>query len=356
MATLADLDAFLAAQPKWSTSVSAFASYGYRDNLLLSFSGEERSPFVRGGVELVLLRLSPDRFEYNLIAEMEGTRYTEGKTVDHDARVWLQTEPAFRPTDTLKLALPLTGYYSDQVLDVSDTEVERLVSVFKVHGAMIGPLVRWDFLPTWWIEGQGVLQRKWYDDRANDGDVGEGNLRLGWSRWSWLELRLSGTQRWRDFDSRTQSSASGRELLGTRLKITEREFEARCDLTWDAAGQWETSTRVALRHYRDNGAGYLNYREQRIGQDVEWDAKPWLIRLGASAARVDFSVQKVGLGIDPPARVRDEFSAEFHLERKLSGRWTALGSYQWERWRSNDPVGSYTMNEGLLGLRWSWEK
>src|SRR5262245_43083239 len=156
VASMADLEAYLSSQPKWSTSASVFTSYGYNDNLLLSFAGEERSPFVRGGAELMILRMPQDRFDYSFVADVVGTRYTAGKTVDKDAKVWLQTEPAYRLADVLRVALPLTGYYYDQVFDVSDTEVERLVAEFKVRGAMIGPLVRWDFLPSWWFEAQGV--------------------------------------------------------------------------------------------------------------------------------------------------------------------------------------------------------
>ena len=149
---------------------------------------------------------------------------------------------------------------------------------------------------------------------------------------------------------------AGRELVGTELKISEREGEARFDITWDAAAQWETSTRVSVLHYRDNGSGYFNYREERIAQEFEWDAEPWLVRGGGSASRIDFGVQTVGLGISPPARLRDEYTAELQINRTLSARWTIFCGYKWERSRSNDPVASYRVNEGLLGLRWSWEK
>jgi hypothetical protein len=54
--------------------------------------------------------------------------------------------------------------------------------------------------------------------------------------------------------------------------------------------------------------------------------------------------------------VRDEFTGKFLLERKLGSRWTIFSSYSWQRVRSNDVVASYVVNEGLLGLRWSWDK
>ena len=351
-----EIEAFLLVLPKWSASAAVSTSYGYKDNLLLSFEDEERSPFVRGSLELLLLRLPRDEFEFSFFAEAEGTRYNAGETVNDDAKIWMQTEPAYRIGETLKFALPVTGYYYDQVFDVSDTEVERLVAELKVRGVMIGPLVRWDFHRAWWIEAQGVAQRKRYDDGANDGDVGEGVVRLGWTRGRWLETRISGAQRWRDFDSRAQYSLAGRELAGTALKIEEREGEFRFDIAWDKEAKWQTSTRLSVLRYRDNGTGYFNFREQEVAHELEWDAEPWLVRIGGSASRIDFGAQTVGLGIDPPSRLRDEFTGELYIDRKLGSRWAVFGGYTWERSRSNDAVASYTVNEGLLGVRWSWEK
>lgn len=351
-----NLEALLASLPTWSVSTAVRAAYGYKDNLLLSYADEERSAFLRSGVELLLLRIPQGRFEFSGFAELEGTHYFSARTSDQESKAWLQVEPGYRLSDAVKLALPLTGFYYDQVFDVSDTDVERRVAELKVKGAMVGPTLRWDFHPDWWVEAQASGQRKRFDDGANDGRIGEGALRLGWKPRSRVDARLMGARRWRKFDRREQYSAAGRELPGTALKIDEREFEARADLTWDEAGRWQTSTRVSLLHYRDNGSGYFNYREQRVAQDIEWRSETWLVRLGGSASRLDFGVQKAGIGLDPPARLKDEFGAELHVERRLSVRWTLLGSYAWERSRSNDAFASYRVNEGLLGLRWSWEK
>jgi hypothetical protein len=346
----------LPVQSLWSISATAEASYGFNDNLLLSGSGEERSAFARGSLSLLLLRATTGRFEYTFYTQLDGSHYFTGTTVDHDAKAWTKTEFAYRIGETVKVSLPLTGYYSDQVSDVSDTEVERLVARLKVTGAMTGPSVRWQFHPAWWAEAQAVGEAKRYADRSNDGGVGEGALRLGWKPGARLELQLAALQRWRDFDRRAWYTAAGRELAGTHLKIAEREYQARGDVTWDAAGRWRTVTRTGVMDYRDNGSGYFNFREHRASQELEWKPDPWSVRLTADARRIDFHVQTVGFGIAPPPRIKDEYHAELRVERKLGRTWTALAEYSWERSRSNDSVASYVANEGLLGLRWSWEK
>jgi hypothetical protein len=351
-----ELLAFLAAQPKWSASVATETGFGFKDNLLLSHAAEERSALARGSVEVLLLRVPGGRFEYSMFVQADGTHFFSGTTVDHEANAWAQSEIGYRLTDTLKFTVPVTGYYCDQVFDVSDTDVERLVAELKVTGGMIGPTVRWTFHPSWFVEAQAVGERKRYDDHANDGEVGETSVRLGWMRSDRVELRLIGTERWRNFARRARYSAAGREIFGTKLKIREREGQARCAITWDEAGRWQTVTRVSLLQYRDNGSGYFNYREQKVAHDVGWKSDWWQFWLGGSARRIDFGVQTVGLGIDPPARLKDEFSADFRAERKLTKQWTIFATYSWERTRSNDLFASYNVNEGLLGMHWSWEK
>jgi len=80
------------------------------------------------------------------------------------------------------------------------------------------------------------------------------------------------------------------------------------------------------------------------------------VRLDGSARRLEFEVQTVGVGIYPPARIKEEFIAQLRIERKLSSHWTAFAEYGWERSRCNDPIASYLLRQELLGAKWSWEK
>lgn len=369
----AELKRALQALPKWSISASVDASYGYRDNLLLSAMAEERSPFARGVAELMLLKVPTGRFEYSFFIQGERTHFFDGQAIDHEAQAWAQTEFGYRLGDSWRIGLPLIGYYTDRVFDLSDEfsniETERDVTELTVHGAMVSPVVRWNIHSSWWIEAQASGERKRYRDGGNDGTVGEGVVRLGWLRSERLEARLIGTQRWRNFDRRARYSAVGREIPrfdtngeeipGRALKISERELESRLDIGWDKANRWRTITRAGLLHYRDNGSGYFNYRELRLSHEIEWTGERWLVRMEGSARRQNFAVQTVDSEVGESSRqprIKDEYSAELHVERKLSLRWTALGNYRWERSRSNDLLASYRVNEGLLGLRWSWDK
>ena len=82
--------------PAWSVSAEAESSFGYKDNLLLSAAGEERSAFVRGSAEVLLLRVPGGPFEYSAFAQAEGTRFAQGRTVRNEARLWLRHEAVWR--------------------------------------------------------------------------------------------------------------------------------------------------------------------------------------------------------------------------------------------------------------------
>jgi hypothetical protein len=316
----ADIAALLAAQSPWSTSANLQTGFGYKDNILLSHTGAEGSSYALGGVEALLWHRPQGRIDYFAFINAEETRYFTSQDVDHEAQAFAQAEWRYRLGEVFKFTLDGQGYYLDQIFDVSDTEVKRDVAVLKVTGATVGPTLRWAPASWWWIEAQGTGRREAYHDGLNNNRGKEGAVRLGWRPCTRFEVSVRGTERWRDFDSRPQYSSDGRALDGTLLKITEREGDLRFDVTWDAAARWKTITQAGTLLYRDNGSGYFNYHQRKLEQTLEWTTDQWLVRLDGSARRLEFDVQTVGVGINPPARIKEEFIAQLRVERKISTR------------------------------------
>lgn len=352
-----DVAALIASLPAWSTTDSVHVGFGYKDNLLLSHTAEESSGFVRGGFDTLLMHARLDQpAEYSFGVNAEGTRYFSGTTVDHEAQAIAAAEWRYHLGNGFTLTLDGRGYYLDQIFDVSDTDVQRVVAQLQVLGAIVGPTLRWSFLRSWWVEVQGNGKRDTYRDGLNNSRVGEGIARLGWRPGARFEASVATSDRVRNYDQRSQYSVSGRPLTGTELKIQQRETEARIEVTWDAQSRWKTTTRGGQLNYRDDGSGYFNYHQRKIEQDLDWVAGVWTVHVEGVAKRLDFNVQTVGLGLNPPPRIKDEFTAQARMDRKVSAHWTVYAEFNWDRNRCNDPIESYNMNEGLLGARWNWDK
>lgn len=354
-----EVRALLEAMPRWKFSATARTGVGYKDNVILSHTDPQASGLVRGGADFFLWRLPllPDRgFDYFALVRAEGTRYFRRNVVDHEGEASIVTEWRYRKDDSFGVALNVNGLYFDQVLDVSDTDVQRIVVASKKTVAMLPATVRWAPRPWWWIEVQGGPKSERHRDGVYNARVEEGTLQFGWKPAERFEARVMGNHSRRRFSSREQYSAGGRPLAGTELRITEREAEVRFDFRLDAAGHWKTSSRFARLEYADNGSGYFNYRQERVRQRLQWESDTWAVRFDGTAKRRDFELMTVGVGIAPPLRVKEQFAIELQVERKLSDRWSVSASYLWERSRCNDAIASYRMNEGLLGATWSWEK
>lgn len=350
-----ELAALLAAQPAWSSSASLSTAIGYKDNLLLSPANPERSGFARAGVEALFWHVPKGRIDYLGFFNARATRYFTGQSVHQEGQAFAGLEWRYRVPDTFSFTLDAQGYYLDQVFDISDTEITRVVAELKLTGVRLGPTIRWSILPWLWLEGKAAGDRQRFRDGINDDQVRETSVRLGWTPGDRVELSLLADEQRRDYDRREKYTMGGR-LDGGRLVIHERELEGRLVVTWGARGHWKTTTRAGGLHYLDNGVGYLNYRQRHVAQEIDWSAGDWLVHAEGEAARRDYDLQTAGRGIAPPPEVKDEFATQLRVERKLSEAWTVFGEFDWERTRCNDPIESYRMNEGLLGARWSWEK
>lgn len=340
----------------WLGSGGIFSSAGFRDNVLLSHAGEERSGFLRAGFDATAMRVPGPRVDFDATLSAKGTRYFSAKTLDHEEEVIALSTWSYRLSEACKFSLNGAGTYFHMINDVSDSTAQKVLNEIKVLGVSVGPRVRWTWRDRYWLETRGSVGRDTFHGGYQNRRSGEGTVQAGWRPGKRFELSIAGFALRRDYDTREQPSVSGRELAGTLLGVRENGGEVRVKATLDRAAHWTSDTRASVGRFSDNGSGYLDYRDQRIAHELEWTGGDWLVQQETSARRIEYGVQTIGFGIAPPPRVRDSYLARLRVERKLGPRWTVYAEYSWERNRSNDEIASYAMNEGLLGIRWNWEK
>jgi hypothetical protein len=137
----------------WTASAEVTGTIGYKDNLLLSSYAPESSAFAGAAADLMWWHLPQGPVDYVVYLNADGRRYFSGQAVDHEAFAALFGEWRRRLPDQGQFAFDLRGFYSDRVLDISDTAVQRVVAPIKVSGVNTGPVLRWNFSPRWWGNG-----------------------------------------------------------------------------------------------------------------------------------------------------------------------------------------------------------
>lgn len=335
---------------RWELTANLRVAAGYKDNVLLSAVHDEGSGFARGEAEVFWWLPPSPRFEALAFANVAVTRFVDSEENPRELQAFAHTEARWF-AGPWQLTVLTEGYRLDQVFDLSETRVERLTAKLAVTGGLASTVLRWEPAANWHVELKPAVQRDRYRDGSDDNTQRSGRVTLGRA---WREGRFAATiaaqALERDYVRRVRYTVAGRPLLGTDLNFRQREAEARFSATWDAGRRWSTATALGWADNDDNGSGYFDYEQQIARQEITWARAPWKVRLLGRAARFDYAVQTVGIGIAPPNRIKEEFLGQLRVERQFGPRLTGYVDYAWERSRSNDPLARYRVKTALAGV------
>jgi hypothetical protein len=339
----------------WHPSLEARGSVGWRDNVLLSPFAPLARAFGRAELDAMLLRPMRNRWEFVSFLSGDVLRYFSPPPETGGEQQWsLHTEGRWQPVDAARLSLKAAGYLRDMVLDLSETEAQRVVAPTRVRGGYVGAAVRFTLPAGFRLEP--AVQVKRSDYRAYAGDYSEqrGGARLEWRRTDALALSAAWFESQRDYSQRTEYSASGRALAGTRLGFRQRDAELKARTAWKGGGEWSVAVTAGQLENRDGASGYFDYDQKRGRLEVGWNRAAWRVMLDGDVKRMTYRGQTVGAGLAPPARLAEDFETTLRVERELSPRWTLFSDYHWERSRSNELEFSYRANTVLAGIQRSF--
>lgn len=348
----AELDA-LQSQSTWNLSNHVRGSLGWRDNVLLSaFAPVERS-FIRAELESILIR--PLWETWQVIAFLNGDvlRYFSPPLETSGEQQWsLHTELRWQALPSTRLAVKAGGYFSDTVVDLSESEVQRVVAPTRVRGAYVIATTQVSLPGHLRFDPAFHLRRVDYREYAGDYDEVRAGGRFEWARhrgaWAigigWFDSR-------RSYDQRIQFTAGGRALPGTHLRFRQRDGDARVRFS---SGSWSVAATAGWLENRDGASGYFDYDRERARLELGWEGARWRVNLDAEARRTEYLVQTVGAGIAPPPRIADDYDLLLRTERDLDERWTLFAEHRWERSRANEADFSYRANTVLAGVQRSF--
>jgi hypothetical protein len=338
----------------WQPSAAARASLGWRDNVLLSpFAPIERA-FARGEIEALLLRPMQERWEFISFLNGDVLRYFSPPPESRGEQQWtLHSEARWQPVEPWRFSLKAAGYLRDMVIDLSETEATRVVAPTRVRGGYSIASTR---VTLGKFQIEPLLQVRRTDYRIYSGDYDEvrGGARIEWRHNAALAISAAWHESRRGYHQRTQYSASGRPLPGSRLRFWQRDAELKVRTGWTRGGEWRVSGSVGQLENRDRASGYFDYDQKRARLDVDWTRAAWRINLNADAKRMDYLLQTVGAGLVPPPRISDDYEITLRAERELNSTWMLFGEHRWERSRSNEIEFRFKANTVLAGVQRSF--
>ena len=334
--------------PIWDLETEISSGAGYKTNALLSAFSDEDSPVFKTELEAILLRVpaASRRWDSFLYFTLENAHYTDADGLDNEWLAVALTENKYRFSSHWTGGFAAQYFYVEQAFDISSSDLDIDSSVVELNLFGLRPFLAWNVSKNWSLQWEFPLD--WTDFLTTDDDYFSWGPKVRITRDLGRRGKLDLDARWvqRDYEDRFLRSRRGITIAGRNMHWNQHEM----GLTW--RWRWSDSMRsrsqVRYRRNRDNGAGYNDYEQWKIGQRLQWMDGPWEVSLQASYLHYDYPVQKGDNRRDQ--RVRSAFSLEMDIERKLESAWSLFGRYQYDEALSNRHSDTYDSHLFLAGL------
>lgn len=335
--------------PIWESSVTLKAGLGYKDNVGLSRTASEASPFVRTAVEGMWLRLPVDGPQVLLFLAAEDTRFWESSRLDHENFAMTQLEVRRFWENDWQAALGLEGMFFDQLIDFSITDTNLAALPARGLSLTLRPGVRRGFSSNVWLSLETPVTRQLYKDSVDDYWEGGPKLTLGRTYGRQSEVSLSYLFTERGYNRAPGRDAGGGTVTNSVRRASHHEVQFGWRHFWDAKRHWRSSTRLGYRHSVENVSGYFDYDRYELVHQVRFKTERWELSAEGRLAHYRFPVQTVS-NADPEKRRRTDLRATLRAERQLTAHLRLYAHYEYERSDSNQILDEYAVNTFSTGF------
>jgi hypothetical protein len=336
----------------WSTTGSARATSGYRDNILLSAYNPVSAAFVGAGGDFMLTRSPVDGTEFSLLASADGSYFIDAPQAEPEAIAFVQARVARDVGSDWKAGLKAQYVYLHQVFDVSATEAAFNTATARGNTFLLAPLVSRALGKGWNVEfaPAGICQLFTQPLDSYWETVPEFTLTKAAGKRADAALNIRLGRRW--YEDRPPLTADGLPMPGT-LKFLAEEADLRPRVYWDEARRFSSYLRLGIGHNADNGGGYFDFMRYSAGAGLKYQADTWAVRAEARALWYDYSVQKAA-GPFSPLRSKQDITAMIRGEYRLARKWLAFAQWDRESALDNAPASSYNASVYSAGIEWEF--
>jgi hypothetical protein len=339
--------------PVWDSAFNLHTGAGYKDNVTLSHTATQSSPFFTSTLEAIITRLPKEGTQFNLLLSADDRRYFGPGSVDKEqfAFAQIQVKQVYEQAGEASLAADYV--YLDQIQDVSATETNLQAVRVRGHTLIGRPGLRLNFSQQWWASVELVPTRQWL--AAPLGDFTEFGARvvIGKDYGHKSEISLRYEPGYRDYDTEPELTAAGEPVPGALRSFSSHEARLNWKHHWDSHREWRTVTRLSYKINDDQGAGYFDYTKISVSEQIRYRTKHWEISAEGKMSYYDYAVQTVSAS-SSEHRKRTDLGIKLQVERQLTNYLTLIGAYELERALSNISAEDYLANTISGSLQWSF--
>jgi hypothetical protein len=337
----------------WNYGADLRGLIGYKDNVLLSHSNVQNSPFWDSGGDILAFRLPSGNWSFNGLISGDYVRYF-GAHIDTDEETALAAARATRSFGQhWTSALGANYAYQDQILDLSEIEPGHFGT-----GRVIGDT----FTERW--SGRGEYGRAWGElEMAGTRQLLEAPLDNYWQFGPKISLGsrfgprddLTLSYQWArlSYDHEPDLDSRGHTLTNTHLVLALQTVQLVWGHAWDQRSRWRTTLTAGFGIDQDNGSGFFNQSEYSLSPKLDYRAGPWKLSASLTAAAYAFPVQTVPVE-GGPHRSKTWLSFRARAEWKLTKVLNLEANYSLDRSFSNLDIDDYYTHTISMGVEFQF--
>jgi hypothetical protein len=338
----------------WDKQVTLSAGLGYNDNVFLSPFNPRPSPFFISGLDLVVLRLPLDGWQFEGSIIGDDIRFLHNVGTNSEDSLFSSLRVQRELPKGWRAGLEFRGVFEKQVLDISTIVSEPATALVEGYGFTLDPSLRKDFRSGLWLQIEMPVTH-WYLQAPLDAYWEYGPVEtVGYDFGKFADATLSYGASHQSHSEWVALDAYGRPLP-QHLDISQQRVELAWHQYWDSQRHWRSSTRLIFACDQDNGGGYFNYYQYQAVEDLRWQNAGWLIKGSAQIVDEIYPIQGVGI-LNGQILVRNLADLSLEVERRLCKGLKTFGKMEYQQAQSDyaQNAGDYSARIMTFGLRWEF--
>ena len=337
----------------WNYGTDLRGLIGYKDNVFLSHTNRQDSPFWDSGGDFLVFRLPSGNWSFNGLITGDYVRYVAGPVSTEEATALALAQATRSFGQHWSSTLGANYAYQDQVMDLSAIE-PQLAGAGRVVGHTLTErwLTRGDYGLAWGeLEMAGT--RQWLESPLDSYWQFGPKVSLGSRFGPRDDLTLS--YQWTRLadDHEPDLDRQGNTVTNTHLVLGSQNVQLAWHRAWDERRQWLTTLTAGFGLDQDNGSGFFNRYAYSLSPKLEYRRGPWRLSAFLTAAAYQYPIQTIAPDSDTH-RTKTWLSAHARAEWKVSKILRLLANYSFDRSFSNLDIDDYYTHTFSMGVEFQF--